>query len=413
MTIHLEAWSEGAFSLTPQQAASLRGTGLVKVLLGEPPDRWTLATDSRVGVARLDDGLELRVLPRLAIPKLMFLLAYAHDPTGWRGAGPAYSAEQDLFASVAAAFALHAERALARAPLQGYVSAEDQAATVRGRLRIGDQLARRPGRYLPLEITYDDYTTGIPENQLIRGAAELLLRMPMHPRRTRRRLLWIRALLEEVSAARPSPSVACPPITRLNRMYGPALALAALILRGTSISHRAGRIDGICFAFDVNRVFEDFLSSALKAALERHGGLLAAQGRQAYLDEQEKIGLIPDLTWWKQGRCHAVIDAKYKPLGDERFPNADAYQMLAYCTALGLDRGYLVYAKDFVRRVRDHTIVGAGKAIHVRAVDLEAAPEVVLMQVSALAEEIALGATRAGRRAPASGAVGRLPPRGC
>jgi hypothetical protein len=31
-------------------------------------------------------------------------------------------------------------------------------------------------------------------------------------------------------------------------------------------------------------------------------------------------------------------------LKDARFPNADAYQMLAYCTAFGLKRGYLVYA---------------------------------------------------------------------
>lgn len=45
------------------------------------------------------------------------------------------------------------------------------------------------------------------------------------------------------------------------------------------------------------------------------------------------------------GRPMAVIDAKYKVSSpDGRFANADHYQMLAYCTALGVDTAWLVYA---------------------------------------------------------------------
>ena len=49
----------------------------------------------------------------------------------------------------------------------------------------------------------------------------------------------------------------------------------------------------------------------------------------------------------------AVFDAKYKLEGaSSGYPNADAYQMLAYCTALRRHQGFLVYAKDSGERER-------------------------------------------------------------
>ena len=50
-----------------------------------------------------------------------------------------------------------------------------------------------------------------------------------------------------------------------------------------------------------------------------------------------------------QQRLGVVRGERTKPR-----PADDAYQMLAYCTALGLDRGYLVYAKDAGETDRSH-----------------------------------------------------------
>jgi 5-methylcytosine-specific restriction enzyme subunit McrC len=393
MTIRLEAWSEKRVELTPPRAAAVADAGLVKVLLDEPPDRWQLSSDSRIGVLSLDDGLELRVTPRLAIPQLMFLLSYASDPHGWREAGPQYAAEDDLFTAVASAFALHAERALTPAPISGYVTVEDSSTTLRGRLRVAEQVARWPAQPTPLEVVHDDFTVDVPENRLVRGATEALLRMPLLPSLVRPRLLRVRAILEGVTPARAAPTVRAPAITRLNDRYGAVLALAELILRGMSISTHRGGITGVAFVFDMNGVFEDFLSLTLKASLERQGGRVELQRRSTYLDVERRIRLIPDLTWWRSGRCQAVIDSKYKPLTDRRFPNADAYQMLAYCTALDLDRGYLVYAKDAGEQDRNHVVSYAGKVIHVRAIDVERRPAEVLAQVEDLAQSIATAGT--------------------
>lgn len=40
-----------------------------------------------------------------------------------------------------------------------------------------------------------------------------------------------------------------------------------------------------------------------------------------------------------------MVDAKYEAEKPSGFPQADTYQMLAYCTVLGLPVGHLVYAE--------------------------------------------------------------------
>ena len=52
----------------------------------------------------------------------------------------------------------------------------------------------------------------------------------------------------------------------------------------------------------------------------------------------------PDTTWWREGKCVTVFDAKYKRATNSDFPNADTYEMLAYCPRLSLRRGIHVYA---------------------------------------------------------------------
>jgi 5-methylcytosine-specific restriction enzyme subunit McrC len=387
MQLTVEAWTSKVAQLTPEQAQAIAEVGLATVQIDQPPDTWKLDAGSRVGV--LDHGdWGLRVVPRLAVPKVMFLLGYATDPRGWRKSIAMFGRERDFFSAIASGFAHHAYRALEPAPLRGYMTVEEQSPALRGRLRVADQMARTMP--LPLDITYDDHTIDIPENRMLRGAAELLLRVRRVPEPARKRLLRIRATLEDVEPA--SGPTEAPEITRLNERYAPALHLAELILASASITTERGEITSVAFVFDMNKVFEDFLSTALTDAMARYGGAVQLQYSRRYLDQERALRLKPDITWWKRGRVRAIIDAKYKSLVDFRFPNADAYQMLAYCMAFGLPQGFLVYARDAEQRSRLHHIEAAGTEIKVRAVDVERQPDDVLGQVDELAAEIAFGA---------------------
>jgi 5-methylcytosine-specific restriction enzyme subunit McrC len=107
-----------------------------------------------------------------------------------------------------------------------------------------------------------------------------------------------------------------------------------------------------------------------------------------HLDADETLRLEPDITWWREARCEAVIDAKYKSLVERKtMPNADAYQMLAYCIALDLPRGFLIYAKG-EEAPRTHVVKRHPYEIEVHALDVEAEPAALLSQVEELAADI-------------------------
>jgi 5-methylcytosine-specific restriction enzyme subunit McrC len=106
------------------------------------------------------------------------------------------------------------------------------------------------------------------------------------------------------------------------------------------------------------------------------------------LDEQGRIEMKPDLLCRRGESQAAVLDAKYKAERPEGFPNADLYQMLAYCTVLGLSEGHLIYAKGN-EEGRTHTVQKAGITIHCRALDLGLDPATLLRQVDQMARAVA------------------------
>ena len=131
--------------------------------------------------------------------------------------------------------------------------------------------------------------------------------------------------------------------TRLNVRYHSALRLAELVLRATSVEHESGTVAVNGFLLDMPRLFEDFVTVALREALESaYGGRVDDQD-QNHFDEAGQVRLRPDIVWKVRGSPAAVIDAKYKAEKPAGYPNADLYQLLAYCTVLGLRSGHLLW----------------------------------------------------------------------
>lgn len=190
----------------------------------------------------------------MGLARLLFLLGYARDP-GFRPDLVAAAEDAEIWPVLAETLARLAEGALARGVLQGYRVEEDALRVVRGRIRIGDQLARRP---------YGGETRLAP------------------------------------------------------RQYGTWL-------------------DG--------------------------PGVPGQPGVRMWLDVVHLVGDEPRL----------VFDAKYKVAdGTGRYPNADLFQMLAYCTALGVPRAWLVYAGG--RRPAERLVRNTGVRIVEYPLDLGVTP---------------------------------------
>jgi 5-methylcytosine-specific restriction enzyme subunit McrC len=202
----------------------------------------------------------------------MFLSGYARDPTGWRDIVAAMEEEKEVFSAVASGFAAHASRAIESGVLPSYITVDESSPMIRGRLRVRDQIAVHAGLPLPAEIRYDDYSTDIPENRLLAAASTLLLRLPRIPARAR--LRRVRATLATIS---PPTTNEAPAETRINARYGPAMALASRILKSLSITTTSGELTSSTFVFDMNRVFEEFLETALIEALRPYGGRIERQ----------------------------------------------------------------------------------------------------------------------------------------
>jgi len=136
------------------------------------------------------------------------------------------------------------------------------------------------------------------------------------------------------------------------------------------------------------QLFEDFVTVALREALEGvYGGKVADQSRDYHLDEDDRVPLRPDILWRLGGQTVAVADAKYKAEKPAGYPNADLYQLLAYCTVLGLKVGHLIYAKGNEDPVR-HVVRSTGTEIICHALNLSQPPDMLLAEARTLAKHI-------------------------
>ena len=348
---------------------------------------WVLRPSSYIGTVRVGD-LSVIVRPKIPIDRVMFLVAYAIDPKNWRKYPFDLSPDADVLESLIPAFVHHTRQAVRRGLLQGYRHEEEALHTVRGRIRFNDQINRRFGAPLPLEVAFDEFTEDIEENRLLKTALHRLAHLPVRSQQARRDVHALRPVFNTVELGTYRRGVPDLQYTRLNSHYRPAVELARLIIENSSLELLHGETTGASFMLDMNRVFEQFLIVALREELRlserewRHGLL--------HLDEANAVTLDPDLSWWSGGRYRFVGDAKYKRITSENFPNADIYQMLAYCVAADLPSGLLIYAAGELEPTepRRYRIRHAGKTIEVASIDLEGQPDDLLKEVASLAMRV-------------------------
>lgn len=345
-------------TLSWEGAQHLSQTGLVEVLPAGR-DTWRLIPSGAVGSVRVE-GLSVRVLPAasLGLTQLFFLLDHAADDAFLASAVQARD-DDELWSSVAESMARLAHQALAAGLLRGYRRVDEALTTVRGRIRLGDQIRRHPGMTIPLEVTYSEFTPDIAENRILRTAAHRLQFLPELPDATRRRLAMVDARLSDASLIGQGAPVPAWTPSRLNARFQDALSLADRIVRRISVEVEDGHAASAAFVAEMPELFERYVEAELTAALDGRGGRLlhnpvvnldsgteadgdTSSGRhRAPAGDGDHISVRTGLVYEVDGEPAATFVPTYPT--DRRTRAAEHYRLLAACTALGVDRAYLVY----------------------------------------------------------------------
>jgi 5-methylcytosine-specific restriction enzyme subunit McrC len=138
---------------------------------------------------------------------------------------------------------------------------------------------------------------------------------------------------------------------------------------------------------DMNKVFEQFVAHRLRRALR---GVLDVQGQhQTHLDVGNDVPIRPDLVF-RGGRVPFYVgDTKYKVVTDGFALGSDYYQLLSYCSALGLTEGVLVYGQhEGGVPPQSVTVRNTGQVLHTRSLRLVGTPAELDADVDALASWI-------------------------
>jgi 5-methylcytosine-specific restriction enzyme subunit McrC len=247
---------------------------------------------------------------------------------------------------------------------QDYVRREDLLPYVRGRWNIARQFVRQPNLAQGLDVSYDDYLPDTLLNRVFRLAVN---RMQHITRDAQNRQMladldnWLQSvqLLGQMSAV-DLDRVA---FTRLYERFYPAFQLARLLLESQTVQLLAGGQRAFAFVFDMDRLFEQFVTNLLNTYARR---IFPEAWQELFLEfqggktkkhlvqppnpsENPLFPLKPDILIGLPGTPRLIIDTKNKvlPLWQpyRAVAEGDAYQMLAYATQFRCPNILLLYPR--------------------------------------------------------------------
>ncbi|AKT41824.1 uncharacterized protein CMC5_060350 [Chondromyces crocatus] len=358
-------------SLTHQDLVTLTEPRARLVTIARTDGTYDIEAAQVVGTV-VAHGLRVVIEPKIPIRRLLFLLGHAMS-------SPAFTAPTELdvapdtLSAMALVYTDALERALRDGALNMYERRRDHLRAPRGRIDYADLVTRRFGVFPPLVCEFDEFTPDNEANRRLLAAAVVLVRAGAAAGPAGWRLAALCQHLADVTELRDTRWD-----TRLPRLdprfdrYKPALSLAEIILRNSSIELRDGLTDSVGMLVDMNVLFEDFVTEGLREAMGQPRERWVRQPRDVWLDEGARLRLLPDVVWEPAHGNRVVFDVKYKRVPTAR--HDDVYQAAAYCQALGLRRGALVYAS-----VHEETFIvrNGGPEIHVFALDPDGEPNQV------------------------------------
>jgi len=336
--------SQTAFDWLCELSASYSKAGAALVQI--EGRRW-LKLDNYVGIVETPCGTRLEILPKHfdegdCIKRnrelLITMICAALDlPAREAGATDLQAINSPLSEWVIQQFLQAMDLLVKRGVRSDYRRVEEETRFMRGQLDVARQMRQPPGRQHHFQTRYDVLSPDRAENRLLKSALERVCKLSQTADNWRL-AHELRSLFGDV---RPSRDVQEDfkkwRHDRLMAHYIPVRPWCELVLNQQVPLAVAGDWHGISLLFPMEKLFERYVESCLRRALER-GSQLRSQVATQFLcghDGGRMFRLEPDLLIQNDAK-HWVLDTKWKRLDAADRKNkyglsqSDFYQLFAY-----------------------------------------------------------------------------------
>jgi len=310
----------------------LRARGVVGVIAAEGCQLEILPKIEGLGECEAtDDALRRRLIHMLAVVHDLRIDAGSLTQLGWQ--------KDTVLELLIRLFCARLLEAVRLGLPRRYLEHAEDLPILRGRLDVIRQFSRHAVAPQRLACRYDELSSDIALNQVMRAAVTRLRRLAQATdnQRILRELGFAYADVTEV----PVPALRWDQVTldRTNQRWSELLSFARLLLTDRHQQTTAGAIDGHALLFEMNALFEQYVARLVTRALAGRGYRVAVQGGHRDCLFEESTGRFrtkPDLIIRQGDRTMLVIDTKWKRMAPriddpkQGVSQADVYQLMAY-----------------------------------------------------------------------------------
>lgn len=327
------------------------------------PGTYRIRPGAFVGRLGLPGGESLDIESRFPVGDVVDMLRFSGRlPIRLDRFAPAMDEEEFFLDVIGLAFAREVERLVSFGLAKGYREYQFDRPPYSGTPDLRMHLGRYAGRPDKLVTRARRITIDIDLNRALAAAIQVLSRVKLATAPTRA----LRSINPAFGRVRklptPASAVGRLELTRLTARYRNGLGLAEIILRGQSLAPEGDPVAGASVLFNMPRVWEACVARWAQfqwpdyEVVDQHSFAVTSDG---------SLRAAADVTVWDSGRLVALYDAKYKWPG-ETPTMGDVYQMVTYCTRLGINEATLIYPTKAKKRsfaVGDVTVHTLGLSV--------------------------------------------------
>ena len=258
--------------------------------------------------------------------------------------------DRDLLEILILVFARRLVGEVRKGLTRNYDRHKDDLSRLRGKLDVTRQFTKFAAMPQVLACEFDEFSSDNPLNRLLACVTSVLLRKT-NLATTQRLLAEIDAHFSEVMPVTVQQALREPTtLDRKNQRWSACEKLARLLLQSLYQTVRGGKREGVALLFDMNKLFEAYVTRLTQRILRPKGYTVWAQKPQKALvhDNDGAPAFITKPDIYVKGHSQIVIiDTKWKPLDFSKrnlgISQADAYQMHGYARVYDAKKTILLY----------------------------------------------------------------------